>query len=147
MRCFWLACLTLGAMSDMRDREVSIRLLAVCGAVGLWAALGDGIEKHIPGMAAGAAILAVSRVTEGKIGIGDGLFFMASAGYLTAPETWLLLLGGLTVSWVWSIAEMTGAIWSGKKLSGKTIPFLVCLWPAGIWITVNYYAPRFAAAP
>lgn len=136
MRYFWLACLTAGALSDMRKREISYRLLTVCAVVGCVAALRDGVGEHIPGLAPGAAMLAINRLTEGGIGTGDGLFFLASAGYLTPGEIWLLLIGGLVVSWVWSMGTVVAGIRSAQSPQGKTIPFLACLWPVGIWLTV-----------
>ena len=30
MRWFWFLCLTIGAVSDLRERTVSCRVLAVC---------------------------------------------------------------------------------------------------------------------
>ena len=136
MRYFWLACLTAGALSDMRNREVSLRLLAACASVGIAAAFREGIGGHLLGLAAGTAMLAINRITEGGIGTGDGLFFLASAGYLAPGEVWLLLLGGLAVSWVWSMAAVMGGIRSGKNVRKKTIPFLACVWPVGIWLTL-----------
>lgn len=137
MRWFWLACLSVGAVEDIRSRSISGRLLAVCGLAGVAAAWGNGLGAHIPGLLAGVTVLAVSRVTKGAVGAGDGWFLLASAWYLTAGEVWAFLLGGLTVSWVWSMAVILGGIWSGNNFRKITLPFLVCLWPVGVWIVAG----------
>lgn len=159
MRWFWLACLTAGAVSDIRDRRVSCRLLVVCAAAGMLSAAGcgfPGAEPELTGgiagtaarltaaaaeygaaLAAGLAVLAVGRLTGGGIGAGDGLFLMASVWYLTAGEVWLLLLGGLAVSWVWSVGMVARGVRSGENMHGKTLPFLACMWPVGLWMTIG----------
>ena len=101
MRWFWLMCLSVGAVEDIRSRCISGKLLAICGAAGMAAAWWSGLAAHVPGLLAGLTVLAVSRLTKGAVGAGDGLFLLASACYLTAGEIWLFLLGGLAVSWVW----------------------------------------------
>lgn len=137
MRWFWLACLSVGAVEDIKSRSISGKLLAVCGAAGVAAACGDGLAVHVPGLLAGLVLLAVSRITKGAVGAGDGLFLLASAWYLTAGEMWLFLLGGMAVSWVWSMTVIMGAVWSGNNFRKITLPFLVCLWPVGVWLVAG----------
>ncbi len=134
MRWFWFLCLTIGAVSDLRERTVSCRVLAVCGGVGMVYALITGPVGHIRGLAAGMGLLLVSRVTGGAVGMGDGWFLLASAWYLTGEEIWLLLLGGLSVSWFWSAGIILRGNWIGKNTANATLPFLACMWPIGAWI-------------
>ena len=115
VRWFWLICLSAGALEDIKCRAVSGKLLAVCGLAGMAAAWSGGLGTHVPGLSAGMAVLAVSGLTRGAVGAGDGLFLLASAWYLTAAEVWLFLAGGLVVSWVWSAAVILKKIFAGRK--------------------------------
>lgn len=137
VRWFWLICLSAGALEDIKCRAVSGKLLAVCGLAGMAAAWSGGLGTHVPGLSAGMAVLAVSVLTRGAVGAGDGLFLLASAWYLTAAEVWLFLAGGLVVSWVWSAAVILKKIFAGNNFRKITLPFLVCLWPVGVWIVAR----------
>lgn len=136
MRWFWLLCLTAGAVSDMRERKISCRLLAVCGSVGLICAVTGNVQEHIPGIMLGAGLLALSRLTGGAIGEGDGWFFLVSACYLTRGESWILLAGGLGVSWIWSMGLILYKAWKGETARNERLPLLACMWPAGVWIVL-----------
>lgn len=136
MRWFWFLCLTLAAVSDGRTRSVSCRLLAVCGICGFLYGWNTGITEHLVGVFLGAVILALGKLTRGAIGSGDGWFVLASAGYLTAEETWLLLLGSFGVSWMAAMGLILMRAWGGREIRKDTIPFLTCMWPVGLWIVI-----------
>ena len=129
MGWFWFLCLTAAAMGDIKERTVSDRLLIACG---IW--------THWAGGLAGAAVLLVSRLTQGAIGKGDGWFIIASAGYLDTEEMWVLLLGSFGISWVWSVGLVMYRTWTGGRISKDTLPFLACMWPVGAWIMLFSYA-------
>ena len=76
VRWFWLICLSAGALEDIKCRAVSGKLLAVCGLAGMAAAWSGGLGTHVPGLSAGMAVLAVSGLTRGAVGVGDGLFLL-----------------------------------------------------------------------
>lgn len=134
MRWFWFLCLTAAAVSDIKERAVSDRLLVICGIVGGIAGWQSGLSRHLAGVLAGMIILAIGRVTRGAIGNGDGWFIIASAGYLNTEEMLTLLLMSFTISWIWSIGLVLYGVWSGGGMSKATLPFLACLWPAGVWM-------------
>ena len=134
MRWFWFLCLTAAAISDIKERAVSDRLLISCGIVGLIAGWQSGLSRHLAGVLAGMIILAIGRATKGAIGSGDGWFIIVSAGYLNTEEMWTLLLMSFTVSWIWSIGLVLYGMWAGVGISKATLPFLACLWPAGVWM-------------
>ena len=136
MRWFWFLCLTAGAISDARDRTVSCRLLAVCGAAGMIRAMTGEFPEHIPGMAVGAAMLLLGRMTGGAVGEGDGWFILASAGYLTIEEIWILVGGGLAVSWILSMGLILYKARRGENWRKATLPLLTCMWPAGVWLVL-----------
>lgn len=137
MRWFWFLCLTIAAAYDIKERMVSCKILAVCGSVGMIYALATGMACHVQGLAVGAGMLLMSRVTRGAIGAGDGWFFAASAWYLNSGEIWTLLLGGLSVSWCWGAGFILHRALHGRNASEDTLPFLACMWPVGLWILVR----------
>lgn len=136
MRWFWFLCLTIGAVSDVRDRSVSGWLLIVCGIGGLTGWRGGEAAGHLAGAAAGLGLLAVSRITKGAVGTGDGVFILASAGYLKTEEIWGLLLGAMGISWIWSMILILYGAWTRKDIYKDTIPFLACMWPVGLLILI-----------
>lgn len=137
MRWFWFLCLTIAAISDLKERVVSCRVLAVCGTFGMAYAAITGMACHIQGLAVGMGILLVSKATRGAVGEGDGWFFVASAWYLNAKEAWTLLMGSLSVSWCWGAGLILYRAWSGRNTDHATMPFLACMWPAGVWILLQ----------
>ena len=140
MSWFWFLCLTAAAMGDIKERIVSDRLLIACGVMGAVCGWQSGIWTHWAGGLAGAAVLLVSRLTQGAIGKGDGWFIIASAGYLDTEEMWVLLLGSFGISWVWSVGLVMYRTWTGGRISKDTLPFLACMWPVGAWIMLFSYA-------
>ena len=70
----------------------------VLGTVpGLWNFFDSGPMLHGPALLAGIGLVLLSRLTEGALGEGDGLFFLISACYLTLPEVLALLATVMTV--------------------------------------------------
>ena len=137
MQWFWFLCLTAGAISDIKERKISCRLIMICALVGWIYAWKTDLAVHIPGLIIGGAILIASKLTQGAIGAGDGWFFVASAGYLVIEEEGILLISGLIVSWCWSIGLVLYRIWNKGNNRKDTLPFLACLWPAGIWLLIR----------
>ena len=77
------------------------------------------IEK-LGGMAVGFVLLAVSKLTHGQIGEGDGIAFVITGFCLGFEENFLLLLEALLFSSVWSVLLMLM-----KKINLKTsLPFV-----------------------
>ena len=77
------------------------------------------IEK-LGGMAVGLVILAVSKLTHGQIGEGDGMAFLITGFYLGVEENFLLLLEALLLSSMWGLTWMLM-----KKINLKTsLPFV-----------------------
>ena len=136
MQWFWFLCLTVAAVSDIRERVVSNRLLVICGIVGMICGWKSGLPGHLTGVLAGMIILAIGRVTGGAIGSGDGWFIIASAGYLDREEMWLLLLYSFAISWIWSMGLVLYGAWTGRGRFRSTLPFLACMWPVGACILI-----------
>ena len=84
-----------------------------------------GIESRIliqklGGMAVGLVLLAVSKLTGGEIGEGDGIAFLITGFTLGFRDNFLLLCEALLLSFVWSLIFIIA-----KKINLKTsLPFV-----------------------
>ncbi len=90
----------------------------------------------------GCLLLGLSILTKGALGIGDGLFLVLSALFLSFREILILLLIGIFVSAVVSILMILPAHFRKKNLQHQTIPFIPCMLPALILLlggSVNAY--------
>ncbi len=133
MRWFWFAGLCWAAWDDARRREVPMQMLGLWLVPGLIYACASGWAEHVKAAAVGACLLLLSRMTEGAVGEGDGLFFLVTACYLGWKETAVLFLASLGVSCLWSTVLMMRGFWTGKGTAGMTVPFLTCVWLPGLW--------------
>ena len=95
MELFFFGFLCFGAWKDLRTRQIFPGFLIFLGLTGIlaravfcrisWAEQGNWTECAMDWAAAlgvGGLLLALSRLTGGSIGAGDGWFFMASAAWL-----------------------------------------------------------------
>ena len=121
----WLLALSA---SDLRRGTVSARLLAAGGAAGLLLRIMDAVSgtpagtlfaRHLPGLAAGALLLAAARITREAVGYGDGLCFGILAFWLPWEELYTLLLTSLLLCGVTGF--LAGLV---RKKRVKTLPFL-----------------------
>lgn len=139
MKWFWLLGLTLAAWEDLRSREFPYWIFWIWLVPGIGNAASDGLLGHLEAASVGAGLLLVSRATRGALGAGDGLFFLLSACYLDLRETGLLLIMGLGISGIWSMAVILRNCMAQNRdrhsdRRGGTIPFLACIWLPGLWL-------------
>ncbi|MFW5629634.1 MAG: hypothetical protein ACOCM4_01365 [Acetivibrio ethanolgignens] len=112
------------AWTDGRRKEISLFWLAVWMVVGgIWLAAGlwraglgspEELLGRIGGIAVGIFLLAVSILSHGQVGFGDGLVFLVCGLFLDFWESSLLLLGGLIL--------LLGRFFAGflyKRLTGE----------------------------
>lgn len=121
--------LLVTAVQDIKRKEVSLWLLGVFGVLGIGAAFLTGAEEPaaLIGAAGGAAVgilvILVSRLTEGAIGMGDGLLLTVTGIYLGFRENLCLFLCGTFLA-----AALSVILLIMKKVTRKTacpfIPFL-----------------------
>ena len=121
----WLALL---AAWDIRRRELPARLLAAGGVAGLLlriielasvaepAALAGA---YLPGLAAGALLLAAARITREAVGYGDGICFCLLAFWLPWEELFTLLLTALLFC---ALPGLLIGMIRGRRV--KALPFL-----------------------
>ena len=125
---------------DIRSKSIAVWVYGLFGSVGWFLSLCRLGKIDWEALACGAAIcatlLALSRLTEGAIGEGDGYFFVITGLFLGAWKNVALFCGGVMTC---GFCCMGIAAWSmGKNISirRKTVPFLPFLVPVGICLAV-----------
>lgn len=122
-RTVLLTWLLLCSLQDIKDKQINLILISlgfillfiisiIIGDLSLW--------QRIAGLTLGIILLILSKVSEGQIGLGDGLIFciigLSSGFYINS----LILIYSLLLAAVFSIIYMIF-----KKVNKKTtIPFI-----------------------
>lgn len=130
--------LGIAAWQDLRTRSIGLEVLAGGAAAGIitciWKErfLGEIILAMIPGI----SLLLVSVMTEGLLGVGDGLFFIVSGLFLGWQECVMLLISGQIFCGIFGLAMMVGAQIGagGGSIRKLRLPFLPFLLPAALWM-------------
>lgn len=78
------------------------------------------IIQHVGGIAVGAAVIILSLVSGGIIGIGDGLVLCVAGIYIGGINTMRLLLTGLFLSSLYALV----LLFMHRKRRKDTIPFI-----------------------
>ena len=120
--------LVIGTISDVRYKRIPIWLVAGFGtaAIVLRAAAWQqqSAMELISGVATGVFLIAVSAVTGGQIGIGDGLVFMV-LGICLGSNNVILLIIALILC-----AIVAGVLLAVKHVERKDrlpfVPFVLC---------------------
>ena len=123
----WVFSLTAGLIVCLDFGYLITELLSVDGAEGTkivtegLAGTGSRILiQKLGGMAVGLVLLAVSKLTGGEIGEGDGIAFLITGFTLGFRDNFLLLCEALLLSFVWSLILIIA-----KKINLKTsLPFV-----------------------
>lgn len=118
-----LGMLGLYAAEDIRKRVISVRYLPIFGAAGmiLHIYMRDmSIFRIFLGAAVGIGILLISHITDGSIGMGDGLLLVVTGIFLGGTSNVELLFTGLLYAAVFSL----GVLVLGKRKRRREIPFI-----------------------
>ena len=135
----WLVLL---AVWDVRRRELPAWLIAAGGAAGLLLRiieLASGAEPavlagaYLPGLAAGALLLAAARLSREAVGYGDGICFCLFAFWLPWEELFTLLLTALLFC---ALPGLLIGLIRGRRV--KALPFLPFV--AGAYFVLNVIA-------
>lgn len=137
--------LAVAAGQDLKKKQVDIWVYIVFGMLAFLITaerkLGGTAEfcwnDHIGGISLGLLILGIGIISRGKIGLGDGLFFVVSSLILKLPETMLLLCYGLLFCGLYSLGYLVWMRFQTSEIQairGQIVPFLPFLVPPGIWI-------------
>ncbi len=80
----------------------------------------------------GAALLGISRITEGALGEGDGLFFMVSGLYLGFWRNLFFFVASLFLCSMAGLVFLARGKYKGEGCRKKTLPFLLFAFPVGM---------------
>ncbi len=118
-----LIFLVAASVFDLKERAIPVWLfiIGITGAVVSNICLGSVIiTEKIGGMLIGFVLLAISKLTDGQIGEGDGISFLITGIVLGFKDNFWLLTEALFLSFIWSLVFLLV-----KKINLKTrLPFL-----------------------
>jgi len=115
--------LTAASVWDLKERAIPVWFFIISMLMAIGAELCSGsvnITASIGGTIIGFMLLAISKLTGGQIGEGDGIVFLITGVVLGFKNNFLLLLEALFLSFVFSLVFLLL-----KKINIKTkLPFL-----------------------
>ena len=115
------------ALWDLRFRKAPLWLFAATFLAGcVFAAVtGRTVREVLPAAIPGGILLLLSVLTESGIGTGDGLFFIAVAGFLSPLESFLSLITAILLA---SLTALFLYVMKGDRKA--SIPFLFLVPPS-----------------
>lgn len=126
-KIFMLALLMLCAAEDFKKKEVTITYIMLFGIGGLVLHMFSpncSIYSMLFGILLGVAVAAVSFLSRGNIGMGDGVLLMVTGIYLGGFENLRLFLTGLLLTAVWALMLILVKR-KNKKEQIAFVPFLL----------------------
>lgn len=126
-RIILLGMLGLYAVEDIRKKRISVRYLWIFGAAGIVINLFQrsiSVPDMLLGAAVGAALVAVSLLTRGSIGLGDGLLLMTAGVFLGGSSVLELLFISLLYAALVSLGMLAFRSWKRKR-EIPFVPFLL----------------------
>lgn len=131
-----MSMLALCTAQDMKKRQIRLNFVLVFGILGvffhmLWRMLSIG--NILLGMSVGAALLLLSVLTKGGIGVGDALILVVTGIYLGLEKNLELFLFGLFLCSMWSLCLLV----LRKKSRKDSIPFVPFLLAAYMGMLVS----------
>ena len=123
---FVLAFLGINSWKDIRKREVSLLATGIFAVIGIINALWHGtiFWEWIGAVGFGTALIALSVVSKGAVGMGDGLVLAALGTVLTFGELLGVFMMGLLCCSVWGIILLILPR-TGRKTEIPFVPFLL----------------------
>lgn len=130
---FVLAFLGINSWKDIRKREVSLLATGIFAVIGIINALWHGTIcwEWIGAVGLGTALIALSVVSKGAVGMGDGLVLAALGTVLTFGELLGVFMMGLLCCSVWGIILLILPS-TGKKTEIPFVPFLLLGYIGGL---------------
>ena len=92
--CILLGTLGVHSLEDIREKKITVNITLFSGIIGIVMHLlfqNQSIYEMLAGMLPGVGILLLSRLTKGKIGMGDGIVFMLTGLYLGFGKNMMLM--------------------------------------------------------
>lgn len=118
-----LILLSICAVEDLKQKEVTVTYILLFGIIGVFVHLfypGCSVYSMLCGLLLGIAVMAMSVLTHGEIGLGDGILLTVTGVYLGGYQNLELFLIGICLAGVWSL----GVILLKKKKRKDKIAFM-----------------------
>ncbi|MFP3155734.1 prepilin peptidase [Lachnospiraceae bacterium ZAX-1] len=128
--------LVICSIEDIKKKKITCMYLLLFGIVGILLHLiyqNCTTYSLMGGLMIGLVLMALSKLTKGSIGIGDGLLLAITGIYLGVEDNMELLMTGLLFAAVWSLWLLTVC----KKKRKHEIAFIPCLLIAYITMIVR----------
>ena len=128
VQIFLMILLVITAVIDIKKREIPAALIALGASLAtayvVYSFVNEaGCAKVVPALLPGAAMLLISLVTRGEVGLGDGLMLLFIGPVFGLEQTVAGLLIALFISSIFSIVVL--ALKKGnRKTKLAFIPFL-----------------------
>lgn len=145
MKLLFTAFLLTAAIQDLRCQQVKIWVFVLFGILALaldgalW--LTNGLEflwiDHLKSCCLGLCVLMLSKIFEGGIGLGDGLFFLISGLMLDFEANLFVMCMGVMICGIYGLAlYVWNFIFQKRDIRKRTIPFLPFAVVPGVWTIV-----------
>lgn len=118
-----LGMLVFCTIEDCRRKRILLGPVLLFGILGLILHLyyrNISIWNLLAGCLIGVILLLISKVTSGKIGIGDGLILIVTGVYLGFEDNTILFMHGLLFCGIWSLILLV----TRKKKGTDEVPFI-----------------------
>lgn len=118
-----LILLSICAIEDLKHKEVTVTYILLFGILGVLLHLfypQGSVYSMLCGLLLGVAVMLISILTHGGIGLGDGILLTVTGVYLGGYQNLELFLIGICLAGVWSL----GIILLKKKKRKDKIAFM-----------------------
>ncbi len=118
-----LILLSICAIEDLKHKEVTVTYILLFGILGVLLHLfypEASVYSMLWGLLLGVAVILISILTHGEIGLGDGILLTVTGIYLGGYQNLELFLIGICLAGIWSL----GAILLKKKKRKEKIAFM-----------------------
>lgn len=118
-----LILLSICAIEDLKHKEVTVTYILLFGILGVLLHLfypQGSVYSMLWGLLLGVAVIWISILTHGEIGLGDGILLTVTGVYLGGYQNLELFLIGICLAGVWSL----GIILLKKKKRKDKIAFM-----------------------
>lgn len=118
-----LILLSICAIEDLKHKEVTVTYILLFGILGVLLHLfypQGSVYSMLWGLLLGVAVIWISILTHGEIGLGDGILLTVTGIYLGGYQNLELFLIGICLAGVWSL----GIILLKKKKRKDKISFM-----------------------
>lgn len=128
-----MGMLAVCTAQDIRKKEIRLNFVLFFGILGIFFHMlfrAQSIVSLLLGMSVGVVLLFTAILTEGRIGMGDGVLLIVTGVYLGPMGNLTLLFGGLCLCGMWAL----GLLVLRQKRRTDAIPFVPFLLAAYLGI-------------